>query len=490
MEFRMGRPMVAQLILEKMRHSSSAKRILCSSISSTRDFIICRSLNLDCAGALANAAANHRCFSMIISNLRRRIDTILKPPPKEILANALVAATYANHVEAVELLLKLDANPNHSTLFFGDAFSAAAALGYEEILKMYLARGVSEIQTPGEWTARMRALNKAARAGNNSIIQLLLDRKPDTLQAPFPYDDSIKLAVRSSNKSTVELLLKNCQLYGKGRLTAAANDAKFWLAAFRTAAQVGNEAVMRLLLQYGSVPHTDLEFVIEDACRHGSKPITGLLLHDPTGLSLAGARFWAARSGDYELIHQTLSEDTNPDICAYADALAGAFSARDESAINYILSLVKSHQTARRPETDQKLSFDDFDGIIRLLLSIIPPPETTESPQNKPGSGGNSVPELLRKAALFRNLRNVVELVTKCINQESEGDRSSYFGPAILEACLYNSPGISLFLGQHVKMPTGLGFAIKRTPILQQLLDSGWDINEPLKPQPTSPLLG
>jgi hypothetical protein len=43
------------------------------------------------------------------------------------------------------------------------------------------------------------------------------------------------------------------------------------------------------------------------------------------------------------LISLTLSDDTNPDVCDYADALAGAFSAGDESTIRYIFGLVNSH---------------------------------------------------------------------------------------------------------------------------------------------------
>jgi hypothetical protein len=286
----MGRPMVAQLILQRMRYSNSAERILCLNISSTRTFVAYHGLDLECTDALANAAADYRCFPMIISNLRQT-DAKLGPLPKEILTNALVAATYANHVGAVEFLLKLDANPNHTTLFFSDAFSVAASLGHEEILKMYLARGVTEIQTPYEWDMRIRALNKAARTGRTSIIQLLLDRKHEILLGPSTYDDPIKLAVCSGNKSTVECLLQSRLLHRQAFPNTAADEAKFWRAALRTAADVGNDDVMQLLLQFGSIPPTDLNFVIEDACQHGFTSIARLLLHNSTRVPLAGARF-------------------------------------------------------------------------------------------------------------------------------------------------------------------------------------------------------
>jgi ankyrin repeat protein len=504
-EYRMSRPMVAQLILAKMRTGNFAERILCLNIWSTTDFVSRQvGLVFDCTGGLAIAAAHKLCLSMVVANTTRRIDAKLKPPhDDQLLLNALIAATYAKHIGAVESLLSKGANPNIETLFFGDALSAAAALGNVEILQLFLAQGVSEIQTPSEYTARRRAVDKAALSGNRSIMQLLLSHKHKILRQPSHYNRPIEMAIRSGDKSIVEFLLKdrlldaqspnlpivvdNVVLRPESR-TGEQCEAKFWLGAFRIAAEVGNEDIMRLLLESGPTPRgNDLELVIEDACRNDSIAVARLLLStNPTKISLSGARFWAARGGDQQLIDLTLSKDTSPDVCAYADALAGAFSIGNESTISYIFDMATNRAT-ERPNTHERALPKFFNDVIHLLLFTIPAPEMTRMNSKHNHTSHlkdftESISHLLLEATREGNLREVAYLATHFIAPHHDDTLNYYFSDSFWEAGKNNQPGIFLFLRKHVSLiqPVDLAIESQRTPILQQMLDCGWNINEPL----------
>ncbi|PWW73241.1 ankyrin, partial [Tuber magnatum] len=157
---------------------------------------------------------------------------------------ALYYAALLNLVTACKLLVgKMEdsENVNAQGGSYGNALQAAAAHGNESVVQLLLNRG-AEVNAQGGDCGN--ALQAAAVHGNESVVQLLLNRRAEVDAQGGYYGNALQAAAVHGNKSVVQLLLN------RGAEMNAQGD--YYGHALQAAPVHGNESVVQLLLERGA----------------------------------------------------------------------------------------------------------------------------------------------------------------------------------------------------------------------------------------------
>ena len=160
------------------------------------------------------------------------------------LSSALVRATRANSVDAVDMLLYLGADPNTTTESGLTSLILACILGNIKIAKLLLQARVNINQQDEDgFTALMRACN--SETPNNDLVRLLIQSGADiSIKESEQLWTALMYAVERGHTSIVQYLLDegapvNTQdVYGGTSLNLASQD--------------GHSETVRVLLNYGA----------------------------------------------------------------------------------------------------------------------------------------------------------------------------------------------------------------------------------------------
>jgi ankyrin len=156
------------------------------------------------AGSDAADAAQRKDIAALRAMVSRKVDV---NAPQADGTTALHWAAHYNDVEAVQLLLKVGANPSMSNRFGASPLSAAAISGNAQLVKVLLdagadAKAVSTLD--GE-----TVLMSAARSGSVEAVRLLLDRGADVnARERYKGQTALMWAASERHAPIVKLLLE------------------------------------------------------------------------------------------------------------------------------------------------------------------------------------------------------------------------------------------------------------------------------------------
>ena len=120
--------------------------------------------------------------------------------------SALHCAVRANAVDQVKRLLEHGAIPNNVQLFSETPLHTAAAMGYEECVRLLVKHGACLEVLMGPM--KMTALHLAAQDGNVDSLQVLLSGGASADSRNARGQSALHLAALAQSPETVEVLLK------------------------------------------------------------------------------------------------------------------------------------------------------------------------------------------------------------------------------------------------------------------------------------------
>ncbi|CUS12034.1 unnamed protein product, partial [Tuber aestivum] len=160
-----------------------------------------------------------------------------------VYSSAIYYSSLLNLVTCCKLLLyRGDAvNLNSRGGQYGNALQAAAAAGNESVVQLLLEHGAEANAEGGDYG---NALQAGARAGSERVVCLLLERGADVNAQGGFYGNALQAAAQGGNESLVHLLLER-------RAEVNSHGGQYG-NALQAAAQAGNESIFRLLLECGA----------------------------------------------------------------------------------------------------------------------------------------------------------------------------------------------------------------------------------------------
>ena len=180
----------------------------------------------------------------------------------------LYQAIQHNYLSAAKMLLEAGADPNIPTDVHTTALSKAAAAGSEESIQLLLKQAGIELDIPDK--SGHTPLLRAADAGHTKCIRMLLDKGANVEHADNEGRTALSLAAIKGHKVVAKLLLKN-----GAEIDAQDKKGNTPLAL---AADKNHDAVVRFLLQSGAdadLPDEDEETPFEKARdRHMDEIVT------------------------------------------------------------------------------------------------------------------------------------------------------------------------------------------------------------------------
>ncbi|KAJ3872108.1 ankyrin repeat-containing domain protein [Lentinula edodes] len=268
--------------------------------------------------------------------------------------NALQAASSKGHEAAVKLLLETGADANAHKGYYRDALRIASSQGNEVIVKLLLENG-ADVNAYGEHYGN--ALQVAAYRGNEAIVRLLLENGADVNVQGGQYRNALLAATSRGNEAIVKLLLENgadvnvqggqyivkLLLYGPEVNLHGGQYRNALLAA----ANRGNEAIVKLLLENGAdvnVQGGQYGNALQAAAYRENEAIVKLLLENGADVNLQGGYFenalQAAAYRKNEAIVKLLLEngaDVNAQGGQYGNALQAAAYRANEAIVKLLL---------------------------------------------------------------------------------------------------------------------------------------------------------
>ena len=324
---------------------------------------------------------------------------------------ALMAASFNNHYQVVELLLKANADPNIQKKDGRTALMLASQSGHIESVELLLkAKADPNVKEEDGWTALMlacqgdhtkvvellinananvntrqkdgaTALMIASQGGRTQVVQLLLKEKADPNICSNNGNTALMLATFNNHHQVVELLLKekvNPNIQKKGGLTA------LMLASLR-----GHIESVELLLKAKADPNVkeDGKTALMLASYKGHYHVVELLLKENANPDIKEEHGWtalliASLSGHQEVAELLLQNNANLNI-----------PAGDGRTILMGASLLGHHQMVelllRQNAIDPNIQ--ENDGWTALMLASV--------------NGHHKVVELLLKAGADPNIK-------------------------------------------------------------------------------------
>ncbi|KAJ5659195.1 hypothetical protein N7507_005646 [Penicillium longicatenatum] len=117
--------------------------------------------------------------------------------------NALTAAASGGHQEVVRKLLDRGADVNIQSGFYGNALQAAASGGHQEVVRTLLDRGADVNVQGGSFG---NALQAAAYCGYQELVRILLDRDADVNIQSGSFGNALQAAARGGYQEVVRTL--------------------------------------------------------------------------------------------------------------------------------------------------------------------------------------------------------------------------------------------------------------------------------------------
>ena len=125
--------------------------------------------------------------------------------------SALHCAVRANAVDQVKRLLEHGAIPNNVQLFSETPLHTAAAMGYEECVRLLVKHGACLEVLMGPM--KMTALHLAAQDGNVDSLEVLLSGGASADSRNARGQSALHLAALAQSPETVEVLLKTGKFF-------------------------------------------------------------------------------------------------------------------------------------------------------------------------------------------------------------------------------------------------------------------------------------
>jgi ankyrin repeat protein len=247
----------------------------------------------------ASQIESHLC-NLRTSGQYRFMPLLLACAHRDDISRELILAAADNDEEAVGIYIRAGADPSIQD---SEALDRAAVCGSEHIVWMILVTG----RIPVKKCSLL--LEKVVDAGRNDILRMLL-LQPG-IQVDKNGNGALVTACSECNEEAVNMLLLRGKLSG-------ANNAGFD-DAFIQAAENGNAAIIRHMIQDGRVPLHAFTDALIVACKHRNIRTVEVLIRDKRADPTWGrndALFVAVRDGHPEMV-RTLLNDPRVDPTAY-----------------------------------------------------------------------------------------------------------------------------------------------------------------------------
>ncbi|KAJ3912695.1 ectomycorrhiza-induced ankyrin-domain/NACHT-domain-containing protein [Lentinula edodes] len=303
--------------------------------------------------------------------------------------NALWAASSEGHEAAVKLLLETGADANAHKGYYRDALRIASSQGNEVIIKLLLENG-ADVNAYGEHYGN--ALQFAAYKGNEAIVKLLLENGADVNVQGGQYRNALLAATNRGNEAIVKLLLENgadvnvqggqyiakLLLYGP-EVNLQGGQYRYALLA---AANRGNEAIVKLLLENGADVNAqggEYSNALQAAAHARDEAIVKLLLEKGADVNAQGGEYGnalqAAAYQENEVIVKLLLEkgaDVNAQGGKYGNALQAAAYQENEAIVQALLEKGAdvNAQGGKYGNALQAAAHAGDEAIVKLLLEM------------------------------------------------------------------------------------------------------------------------
>jgi hypothetical protein len=381
---------------------------------------------------------------------------------KDLRENALLAAVGAGEICMVQELLTKGVNHASSSPFFGEPLAAAASSGSLAMVQLLLDHWDWETFKPLVALRLMNALELAV--DHEDVLVELLNYK-DRIDKST-YDEAIIRMIRTNQVSTINRLLGLRQ-----EQSDPAAETDFWLRYVQAATAYNRPALLQRVLERGSpatIKEASLVATMKYACmENNSETFQTILSHvsdsDPT--HHADSLFWAARSGNMEILESLLILVQN-DQRAILLALAGAVSGKASEVISHLLK-VSGISTINR---SVPMRFTDMVSLV-FPDSFLSPERSVEPPSPR------ALRERMLTASAAGKLTDVIELYN-LINAHYSDRRDNGIPGGIRQAAENNNLDILLFLCENWKRWL-VRYCVKSPAVAQLFIDFGWDVNQP-----------
>lgn len=480
----MPKVMIARIIEHKTNMHNGRCRSICSSITKAADFLTNLFVNKEeisaseCIRALALTAANNLCLSEIVKHLEvsNRSDQYQDTTCPE---SALIAATCMQRASTVKKLVEVGAIATRRTRYFGDAMTAAARSGSEDILNHFLdtSQCSSGMSSPMESLSHTTALEAASAAGQEQAVSVLLRRAP-LLRPHVLFDAAIQSATQGNHESIALMILQQRKPLDPDR------EYTFWFNLLRKASESACDTIVDFFLQSSqpSLSEEHMALAIEDAGQRGHVSTMQLLFSPPPGpAKLEGATFLAAFHGNEEIVDLLIGDCSDSDSCLIPDALAGAILRGRIDLLRHILQRTTGSPESKLPHFDSA-KFETYVDAIHFWLD-----SRQDCPRDTTASPPSTLPlnQALWTACEQGDIRKIRRMFPARVPSR---ENLSFLCSA---AAKKGHPGLLLYLVQFVPpyLLPAVALEARSRAILHVFLTLGWNLNEPLS-RISPPLLG
>ena len=288
-----------------------------------------------------------------------------KLPPSQAPAY-LAVCSFFGITSAVELFLQDETTGLQAKWF---ALRAAAAAGNQALVQLLLENGVDINAQDGNYG---NALQEAVYNGQKRVIRFLLENGADINAQGGKYGNALQAAAYSGHEAVVRLLLEH-------GADINAQGGKYG-NALQAAAYSGHEAVVRLLLEHGADTNAqggECGNALQAAACYGREAVVRLLLEHGADISAQGGEHGdalqaAVRYGREAVVRLLLEHgaDINAQGGEYGDALQAAVRYGREAVVRLLLEHGAdiNAQGSEYGNALQAAAYYGHEAVVRLLL--------------------------------------------------------------------------------------------------------------------------